>query len=63
MIKYESTKLVHEKPDSGIKMDYDFDQMTGSKLRGAPKLNNFALGDVLLEGGEKENTIVINDEG
>jgi hypothetical protein len=32
-------------------------------LRGAPKHNNFALGDVLLEGGEKENTIVINNEG
>ena len=39
--------------------------MTGSKLRNAPKLNNFALGDgdLLLEGGEKENTTVINDEG
>jgi hypothetical protein len=38
-------------------------------LRNAPKLNNFAFGndipngDALLEGGEKENTIVINDEG
>lgn len=43
--------------------------MTGSKLRNAPNINNFAFandnpnGDALLEGGEKENTIVINDEG